>query len=316
MSTNNIITSSSTPSNNQRYNTPTNVIHPIPQPDLLSLPSGLSILYDVLSPQEEQSLIAEIDGYPWNSNLARRTMHFGYIFDYSIRQAVPVPNNNHNNNNPLCEKNTSTTTTTSTDHESPPHHHILPKFAITILQRLSFNPTSFQQLTINEYLPGQGIASHIDTHSCFGDTIISLSLSSGCVMKFKNCSEQQQQYLSIYLPPRSILIMSDEIRFVWEHAIPNRKTDLINGMIIPRNRRISLTFRSIREKGICTCIYKHVCDSQDYLLKPTRLANSIPLPSSIDDNRTISTSAPTISTPSNTTINKTEQYIDNKQQEQ
>ncbi len=33
------------------------------------------------------------------------------------------------------------------------------------------------QLTINEYIPGQGIAPHIDTHSAFEGAIVSLSLA-------------------------------------------------------------------------------------------------------------------------------------------
>ena len=35
------------------------------------------------------------------------------------------------------------------------------------------------QVTLNEYLPGQGISCHCDTHSPFGDVICSLSLCSG-----------------------------------------------------------------------------------------------------------------------------------------
>ena len=34
------------------------------------------------------------------------------------------------------------------------------------------------QLIINEYLPGQGIANHIDCEPCFDDTVISISLNS------------------------------------------------------------------------------------------------------------------------------------------
>lgn len=44
----------------------------------------------------------------------------------------------------------------------------------------------FDQLTINDYLPGQGIPPHVDTHSPFQELFASLSLKSGITMTFKN----------------------------------------------------------------------------------------------------------------------------------
>jgi hypothetical protein len=41
------------------------------------------------------------------------------------------------------------------------------------------------QCTVNEYLPGQGIAPHVDTHAAFDDAILSLSMGSGIVMEFR-----------------------------------------------------------------------------------------------------------------------------------
>lgn len=40
------------------------------------------------------------------------------------------------------------------------------------------------QVIVNEYQPGQGIANHIDCISCFSGTVISLSLGSSCIMDF------------------------------------------------------------------------------------------------------------------------------------
>lgn len=42
--------------------------------------------------------------------------------------------------------------------------------------------TKINQLTINEYYPGQGISSHVDTESCFGSFIFVISLGSDIVM--------------------------------------------------------------------------------------------------------------------------------------
>jgi alkylated DNA repair protein alkB family protein 8 len=35
------------------------------------------------------------------------------------------------------------------------------------------------QVTVNEYIPGQGISPHVDTHTPFGEFIFSLSLGAG-----------------------------------------------------------------------------------------------------------------------------------------
>lgn len=39
-------------------------------------------------------------------------------------------------------------------------------------------------MTINEYLPGAGIASHCDSHSPFEEALVSISLLSDIVMNF------------------------------------------------------------------------------------------------------------------------------------
>ncbi|MFP4098390.1 MAG: alpha-ketoglutarate-dependent dioxygenase AlkB [Alphaproteobacteria bacterium] len=49
----------------------------------------------------------------------------------------------------------------------------------------------------------------------------------------------------IYLEPRSLIVISGEARFRWAHAIPARKSDIVDDFKIERNRRISLTFRTV-----------------------------------------------------------------------
>lgn len=44
---------------------------------------------------------------------------------------------------------------------------------------------NFDQLTINEYMPGAGIPPHVDSHSPFEEIFVSLSLNSDTVMTFK-----------------------------------------------------------------------------------------------------------------------------------
>lgn len=47
-------------------------------------------------------------------------------------------------------------------------------------------PLPFTQLTMNEYLPGQGIAAHIDTESCLGPDLAILSIGSDIVMTLQD----------------------------------------------------------------------------------------------------------------------------------
>jgi alkylated DNA repair dioxygenase AlkB len=93
------------------------------------------------------------------------------------------------------------------------------------------------QIIINEYMPGQGIAPHIDRISCFSDTIASLSLLSQCEMDFTDNTAHH----AIMLYPRSLLILKNQARYIWHHGIKHRKSD---GRMA-RTRRISLTFRKV-----------------------------------------------------------------------
>jgi len=106
----------------------------------------------------------------------------------------------------------------------------------------------------------QGIPSHIDTHSVFEDTILSLSLGSACVMNFK----KEDQKIDVFLPARSLLIMTGEARYAWTHGICPRHSDIIktkNGNTTQeRGTRISFTFRKVR-RGECCCNFKNYCDT-------------------------------------------------------
>ena len=120
------------------------------------------------------------------------------------------------------------------------------------------------QLTLNHYSPGGGIAPHTDRHSSFLSPILIVSLSSAIVMEFrKKIDFENNTYQThfVLLEPRSLVIMGGESRYGWEHVIRPRKMDLINGMVIERTDRYSLTFRNVRSPDdLCTCSFKHLCD--------------------------------------------------------
>jgi alkylated DNA repair protein alkB family protein 8 len=103
------------------------------------------------------------------------------------------------------------------------------------------------QLTVNCYAPGEGIGSHVDTPSAFADGLISISLSGGTVMEFRKVGADHRipgNKKYVYLPQRSMVLMSGPARFDWEHMIVTRKTDTHNGKFLPRSTRVSLTLRT------------------------------------------------------------------------
>ena len=116
----------------------------------------------------------------------------------------------------------------------------------------------WDQITVNEYLPGQEIAFHFDTHSAFTTTIATLSICSEVVMDFRHPDGVQNE--GVLLPARSLAVMSGASRYIWEHAIVPRTFDVIDGKQVARQRRLSITFRKIRS-GPCECPFPEYCDT-------------------------------------------------------
>ena len=121
----------------------------------------------------------------------------------------------------------------------------LPEWLKKLSQKLHKDehvPEVSDQVIVNEYLPGQGISSHIDCEPCFEDTIVSLSLGAGCVMDFTNKSDKTKK-VPVWLAPRNLVVLSGEARHEWLHGIAARKTDEWDGQKHERQRQVSLTFR-------------------------------------------------------------------------
>ncbi|XWS62293.1 hypothetical protein CRYUN_Cryun07bG0198000 [Craigia yunnanensis] len=73
------------------------------------------------------------------------------------------------------------------------------------------------------------------------------SLSDMNVENPDSCSELSRK--AIYLPPRSMLLLSGEARYAWHHYIPHHKIDKVKETMIRRgSRRVSFTFRKVRKK--------------------------------------------------------------------
>ncbi|KAK5609375.1 hypothetical protein CRENBAI_010798 [Crenichthys baileyi] len=216
---------------------------------LVGFPEGLTLVEDFVSLEEEALLLAAVD---WStSNEAqkalkhRRVKHYGFEFRYD--------NNNVDKDKPLPAG--------------------LPDECLRVLQRclqdglINVLP---DQLTVNQYESGQGIPPHVDTHSAFEDTILSLSLGAKAVMEFRH---PDGRAVPVVLPERSLLVMKGESRYLWTHGITPRKFDLVpacepdvgsnSGLTLSkRGTRTSFTFRKIRYEPCC-CAFPSACDSQE-----------------------------------------------------
>lgn len=178
---------------------------------------GLTLAPAYLDDAEQEGLLGVVDGLPWSAELRRRVQHYGHRYDYRRKTVDPA------------------------DHLGP-----LPTWAADLATRLHADghaPATLDQLIVNEYEPGQGIASHVDCVPCFDDTVLSISLGSSCVMVMTR--REGEEKVPLLLEPGALLVIEGEARYDWLHGIPARKTDRHGTRVLKRGRRVSLTFRTV-----------------------------------------------------------------------
>ena len=178
---------------------------------------GLRYVPNFLTQAEQQALIEQIDAQIWLTDLRRRVQHYGYKYDYRKR---------------------------AIDYSMSLGH--LPDWLLPTaekVQRDGYLPVLAEQVVVNEYFPGQGISAHVDCEPCFGDSIISISLGSSCVMDFRQ--REDKRHVAMLLEPGSLLLMSGEARYGWTHGIAPRYSDVHSGKVMQRERRISVTLRTV-----------------------------------------------------------------------
>ena len=179
---------------------------------------GLQYVPDYINAVQHDWLLGRIDNQQWLGDLKRRVQHYGFKYDYRARKV----------NLEL-------------------RIGALPEWLQKLSRKLHRDghmPETADQVIVNEYEPGQGISSHIDCEPCFKNTIVSLSLGSGCVMNFTNKFDRKH-IIPIWLAPRSIVVLRDEARYEWLHGIAARKWDVWGNQRYERARRVSLTFRKV-----------------------------------------------------------------------
>ncbi len=177
---------------------------------------GLYIQQEVISLETEQQIIEWLDTREWSTVLPRRTQHFGYNYGYNTRSLTRAESFNG-----------------WVSHLSDwlDQHNIMK------------NP---EQCIVNEYTRDQKIAKHIDKQDLFGPRVVSVSVGADTNFVFRNTKNRVKH--EIYVPRRSLMIMTGDARNTWTHEIPSRKTVTQDGTTTkkPDNyRRISLTFRTV-----------------------------------------------------------------------
>lgn len=188
-------------------------------------PPGL-VLYKGLLRNIADEMYTYFDELPWNDTLSRRTQHYGYSYDYTLREPkksklkqLPMPK-------PI-------------------------KCMCDVLHNRNILKDYPNQVIINQYTPGQGISAHRDHYPIFGDSVCTMSFGSGVSMHFKPYKIFSNQLgdteLEIYLEPGDVLVFEGDARMKYSHEIKGRKSDAVNGKRISRGVRISATFRHVNE---------------------------------------------------------------------
>ena len=185
-----------------------------------TLVPGLLLYRDFISSSLEEKLITEIDAQPWVVDYDRRLQYYGYRNELEkpydlVEFPVLIPPAIYSLSEKIVEQK--------------------------ILQQQP------DQVIINEYDPGQGIRPHKD-RNYFDNQICGINLGSGCIMRFIKI--KGGDVVDVEIPRRSLYVMQDEARYKWNHAIPPRKKDIINGNKQLRERRVSITYRKAMPKKV------------------------------------------------------------------
>ncbi|KAI1395944.1 hypothetical protein F4819DRAFT_500633 [Hypoxylon fuscum] len=234
---------------------------------------GLVLIHEFITEDEEAAMIEAFHSQDARQGGRRRiSQHFGFHFDYTTFGA------------------------------SEARFTPVPKYIQDLLPRLPIQEHLPDQFTTQYYPPGAGIPPHVDTHSMFEEPLYSLSFGSDVAMAFRKCDANDARRMrlpkrslttdpqtsvvpvpstpdksgngdgaktadepwEILLPRRSLLLMTGAARYGYTHGIRARKTDRIDGQIVQRQERYSLTMRTVRRADAirCDCNFPGVCDAR------------------------------------------------------
>ena len=123
-----------------------------------------------------------------------------------------------------------------------------------ILNQTVFHQSLARQVILNLYPPGTGITPHVDLPKRYADGILGVSLIGGAVMSFTKTELDSGERYDVYVPARSVYVMTGVARWDWSHGIEARMEDTVEGKegglrTMPRETRVSVTVRWMKEGG-------------------------------------------------------------------
>jgi alkylated DNA repair dioxygenase AlkB len=177
------------------------------------LPDGVRYAQDLLTPDQERRLVAEIEGLPFKPFEFRgylgnrRVVSFGwrYRFDGSgLGKAEDIPG-----------------------------------FLVGLRDAAAafggIDPDDLQHALVTEYAPGAAIGWHRDRPE-FG-RVVGVSLVSPCRFRLRRRTAQGFERVAFTAEPRSAYLLSGPARTEWEHSIPGVEA-----------LRYSVTFREVKQR--------------------------------------------------------------------
>ena len=183
-------------------------------PDAADLPEGFCYYEDILSQEEEATLLAGVRALAFGEVrmrgqvARRRTIQFGWTYGYETWRVDPGPD--------------------------------IPEFLLGLRVRaaalVAMDPEALAEAIVTHYPPGAGIGWHRDPPA-FG-VVIGVSLLGTCRFRFQQGRDAARRTRALILAPRSAYVLDGVARWQWQHAIPPG-----------REERYSVTFRTLRATG-------------------------------------------------------------------
>jgi alkylated DNA repair protein (DNA oxidative demethylase) len=177
-----------------------------------SLPSGLIFLPEFLTEGEQSDLIDLIRTMDFRTfqmhgvTAKRRIKQFGWHYAFESYQLTPA--------DPI-----------------PAEFGAIRAASASLA---GIHPSEWAEALVMEYAPGAAIGWHRDAPA-FG-VVAGVSLMGSCRMRFQTGTGPDRVTRAIELPPRSIYLLTGEVRTKWQHMIP-----------ATRELRYSITLRTLSQ---------------------------------------------------------------------
>ena len=178
------------------------------------LPEGMRYVTDVITPQEEETLLNALSFLPFKEFEfhgflgKRRVVSFGWHYDF--------------NGGGMWQTEE------------------LPKFLMPVRERAArfagLAPVALEHALLLDYPPGAAIGWHKD-RPAFGD-VIGISLLAACTFRLRRKTGPTWERRSLIVEPRSAYLLRGPARDEWQHSIRPLDT-----------HRYSITFRTLRAKA-------------------------------------------------------------------